>query len=88
VDPPTFTASGVPTADGSWSVGSLTVDADNHAHLTVTTGATVGTVFWVDTSTRAVVVTDVSAGDNPPYPLMKAGRLPRSGLPRWYVRRR
>ena len=49
--PPTFTATGAPTADGSWSIGTLTVITNVEANQVVTTGATRGTVTWTDSTT-------------------------------------
>jgi hypothetical protein len=52
----------------------------------VTTGAKTGPVFWTETTTDAVIVMDVRSGGGPPFQVLKPGRLPKSGLPRWYVR--
>ena len=62
---PTITASGTPTSDVSWSVGSITLVNSTTATVSVTTGTTTGTVTWTNSATSTTVeqaVEVVSAG--------------------------
>jgi len=62
--PPTISASGAPTADGSWSIGTLTVVNDTTATRSVTTGTTRGTVTWTDSTTSKTANMTVAPQSN------------------------
>jgi hypothetical protein len=60
---PTFTATGAPTGDVSWSL-TPTVLTDTTATLAITTGTIRGAVTFTDSTTTATTTMNVAPGGN------------------------